>query len=485
MRLDKKTSATVIITIILGLFTLAFNWFNPPVYLYIVFFGLAFLFIARYPLGGFLAAIFLTLVFGQQFALQPLVIETTSYLLYPLDITLILTIIGAILQRKNWWPQVKKSWRWLTPLLSFFIIIMAANLIWSAYAGSDLNLAFSAFKNYAVYSLIFVLAVVLLRSTKDLRHLLKTILFAGLAAGVILLINIVRGQGFLVEFTPISTAGTRYLSGVHAWGLALAIIVSLAFFAYQKKVWRHFQVPIVLAQIVGMGVSLFRHLWLVLVMIGAAVLAWLPQMLKRRFINFIGRFLMIIAIAGLFVFYISAFIPNFSLNIATEDYLQPFVERVTTFSLNPEDESAQFRLKSWGAAWNSFTENPIFGAGLDAKLNIEVNDFRQTIDARDVHNSFLTILVETGLLGLAPLVLLIILAITNGRRALKQINKKPHYLLAFLLGFVAFVAAANFGVYFETNITVIFFWIFLAGMFATVHLLSEDDAEKQPAKETA
>ncbi|MFC1632704.1 O-antigen ligase family protein [Patescibacteria group bacterium] len=485
MKLSKQTTATIFVTILIGIFTLLFFWINPPIYLYLLFFAIAFLFIARYPLSGLLAAIFLTLVFGQQFALQPLVTETGNYLLYPLDILLILTALAAVLQRRKWWPKAKKEWRWLTPLINIFIIVITANMLWSFYAGTDTILALSAFKNYAVYGLLFFLGVVLLRSWKDISKLLRTILMSGLAAGIILLINLVRGVGFLVEYNPITTSGTRYLAGIHAWALVLALIISLAYLAYRMKVWRHFQIPIVLGQIVGLGISLFRHLWLVIAFIGATLIAWMPLDIKRRFINFAGRFLVLIAIGGLFTFYISAFIPNWNLNLATEDYLQPFVERVTTINLNPEEESAQFRLKSWESAWNAFLENPILGNGLDAKLGIEINDFKQTIEARDVHNSFLTILVETGLIGLLPLLALIILLLTRGRRALKQATKHQGTIMALLLCLIAFVLGANFGVYFETNMTGIFFWILAAGLFAAVQLSDKAPAESQANEQSS
>jgi O-antigen ligase len=133
-----------------------------------------------------------------------------------------------------------------------------------------------------------------------------------------------------------------------------------------------------------------------------------------------------------------------------------------------EDADAAFRLLLWGTAWNLFLGSPFHGVGLGNFQNLYGSYIHLSwIPAAQygVHNLYLHLLSETGLLGFTVFFVLLLIVAREGRRQMRSAQDFLGNALGFgvlgaiaamlVHGFVDFVMEASSG--FGTM-----FWICLA-----------------------
>jgi O-antigen ligase len=89
------------------------------------------------------------------------------------------------------------------------------------------------------------------------------------------------------------------------------------------------------------------------------------------------------------------------------------------------------RLELWGRAWDFFSSNPLFGIG--ASNFADYNAFKYG-DQLVVHNTFLEILTESGLIGLLIYVLFVFTVLLQIFKA--NIHRKYPFLFLTFLGFI-------------------------------------------------
>ncbi len=89
------------------------------------------------------------------------------------------------------------------------------------------------------------------------------------------------------------------------------------------------------------------------------------------------------------------------------------------------------RIELWGRAWDYFTSHMVIGIGA---FNFTDYNFFQYGDDLEVHNTFLEILSESGLLGITCFFLFIILVFVQLIRG--NLHKFKPYLLLTFLGFI-------------------------------------------------
>jgi O-antigen ligase len=133
--------------------------------------------------------------------------------------------------------------------------------------------------------------------------------------------------------------------------------------------------------------------------------------------------------------------------------------RVASIASTSSDESIVWRSAVWKQSMKLYMHDPIFGIGLGEKVSVEIGKYRDFVEVRNIHNSFLVILVQMGILGLS---LIGALASMLGWKVLKnKFDDETMQMAAYIsLGILVFhLSAFMFQPYLEANLLGIFFWI--------------------------
>jgi O-antigen ligase len=148
------------------------------------------------------------------------------------------------------------------------------------------------------------------------------------------------------------------------------------------------------------------------------------------------------------------------------DILQAIKSRfLPVVSQGQMDSSTVWRLSSWSRAWELFKDNWWAGVGLGKMLTFEIADMEVTVEMRQLHNDFIALAVQLGIWGILVVIYLISSIIRAFLLYYRQINESYRlYFLTFFIWVLIFLWSANFGVYFDLNTLVIFFWLALGGM---------------------
>lgn len=123
-----------------------------------------------------------------------------------------------------------------------------------------------------------------------------------------------------------------------------------------------------------------------------------------------------------------------------------------------DDPNAQYRFLAWAEAFGRFTANPLLGEGYGVPFGFE----RSERDVRP-HNTYLTVLYKMGLLGLAPLALLLAFFYRNALRALRRRREHPGalFLYALLLGHAGMSMYAGLNLLLESPFLASLYWMSL------------------------
>ncbi|MEI6627096.1 MAG: O-antigen ligase family protein [bacterium] len=450
----------------------------PNIWLYSIFVitGLAFIFYSEQL--GLNMIILLTMVFERYFTLQSLVIDQTIYKLYPLDILIILTAISFLIHlRLQKRARVQFIWGWPETLLIIFILI---NLFTFIRSLTDYNvqvdIAFSTLKNYVFYSAIYFLIIYSVQKAKDLKRLIEVILLGGVIIIPFILYGLITGQGLWTEFTPLSTTGLRLLAGTHAFYLCLSSLILLSFLAFKKFANQQIAGLILWIWLLGIAVSLMRHLWLALIVALVILILIIPKEAKKKILNFSAKNILIIFSAIAIILTITSLYPRqqLSANInTTGEYL---VTRASSIVNLQEDASAIWRKDLWTIALNSWLKNPMLGTGFGKRVNLQTGDWQNYEELRNLHNSPLAILIQTGLIGFILFIAFIISVLATSFKQIYLNHELTPYYLPIISAGVLFFIASFFQPYLETNLTGIFFWIIL-GLIRTITVVNKNSIQ--------
>jgi len=115
------------------------------------------------------------------------------------------------------------------------------------------------------------------------------------------------------------------------------------------------------------------------------------------------------------------------------------------------DESAMGRIYAWEAAWNMALDNPVFGVGIS---NFYYNYFYYSShwDGQNhaVHSTWFGVLAESGFVGLALFICLIVSTLIMSLKMLKTLNHDKHSpgirvaLNAAPAGIIGFIISGTF-----------------------------------------
>lgn len=460
---SEETISAIFIIAFVSFFILAnfIAGFSLPVYLFSILAGglIAFAF----PRSGLYAIIFLTFIFERFFTLQSVFIGRAEYKIYPLDVIFGAVILGTLLQILI--KKVKTNFKKNDLLPVLFIGLAGIYFGLSVFAlGNDFSLSFSSLKNYGFYSLFYFLILFLFDTKEQLMRFLK-FAFAG-AVGIVFfeIYGILTGHGLWSEFTPLSTEGVRTLAFTHAFYLSLSLIFALAYISFKKGGLSRlflFLTPVWAVGIIG---SMMRHLWISILAAAVFLFFTLPKRNKivlGKLIFF--KYAPAIVFLAVWLFYLSFLLPHSSFNRGFSEISGVLSDRVHSIAA-ASDESIAWRNAVWSEAFEKYAQNPVLGLGFGDKIFIEMGEYRDYVEVRNIHNSLLAMLFQMGMAGFAIFIFLI-------SRLFKNVYQKQfsdidlNFIKFSILGIFVFqLAAFLFQPYLEANLLGIFFWINLGIM---------------------
>jgi O-antigen ligase len=406
-------------------------------------------------------------VFERIFTLSTIIINQNTIKFYPLDLLLIVVFIGWLFKANH---DVFASLRQIRRLLlsvGIFFSIILLNLVRAFFVHSEFAVAFSTAKNIIFYSLIFFLFIFLINNQEKLKKLFL-FFFLGISIDLILFIfSLITGQGFFTKYIPLSTYGTRYLGGGHSFYIIIAIIFILCFliFSIQKKEKTFYWYwAMLFLGLTGISLSLLRHLWLGLILVLVFLFIFLKNEQRLKF----GKILLIIGVLAVIAMILITAVNYWQVETGRSsiDILASIKLRfLSIFTASASDDSAIWRKEVWTAAYKLLLKHPVFGIGLGQKMKVELFNYESDIEVREMHNDYMALALQTGIVGLIFLAWFIIEIIRRFFSLYKEIDRQhQQYFLAGAGGILLYLFSANFGTYFDINLLVIFFWILLGIM---------------------
>lgn len=462
-RMSKENVNAVFVILFISMLTVFgfFFGFSLPVYALAIVPAVLIAFL--YPQSGLLAIIFLTFIFERFFTLAPIVMGRNEYKLYPLDILLVFLILGIVFQFLR--GKLEIVFKKADYFVFGFIVSCVAYGIFDMFIfQTDKALSFSSAKNYALYAVLYFITFLLIKTKRDFQNLAKVAISGGVVILGFLIYGISSGEGLWSEYTPLSTEGVRILAFTHAYYLSMLSIFAFVYILVRKndKQSKIF-VALLCFWAVGIIGSMMRHLWIGLVAAFLVTLFLLGKEFRKNIKNIIVPYAAIILGVIIAMVYFSALFPNSNLNKKTQEVTGVVSHRVTSIA-DSDDESIFWRNVVWQEALKKYRGSLVFGVGFGKYLSVEIGTYRNFVEMRNIHNSFLVLLVQMGILGTALLFVPIAMLAKN---ILQRIRKKDEFYVERIavLGILALqMVAFMFQPYLETNLLGIFFWINLGLM---------------------
>lgn len=431
------------------------------------------------PKAGLAAILLLTVLFERFFTLEGFQIGRDVLKLYPLDVVLA-GVYGGVLARV-FFKKIQYAWKATDVFLLFFFFLATAYFLasFAGFGSHDVAVAFSTWKNYVFYGALFFALPILCENEADVRWLVRYFLIVAVLGIAFIIIGIVRGGGLWTEFTPLSTDGVRLLAFPHAFYFSLAFLGMFVSARYWKANRYRFFIWVAMALwLFGILGSLMRHLWIGMILAALFALVFLMDQKGRRET---GRMAVIALAFGTalisFWLFIAFLFPTSTIGETFQSSSQTVIERVVSIG-NAADTSISWRGSTWQSAFTELSGNPVLGTGFGMHIPVESGAYRDFIEIRNIHNSWLALLVQMGLLGFFAFIFSLIFLM---KRVFYLVPRTEFLVVVKNVSLVWFVYQGMVFLaqpYLETNLMGIFFWITL-GVARTAIVLVEQ--EKQPS----
>lgn len=444
---------------------------GPSIIFYLLFAVLAALFILPdQHLLGLSLIIVLTMIFERYFTLQGLIIDRSVIKFYLLDIIICLSYLALFINYKIGKQKKRMIFGLPEKILAIWLILVGIYLIRSIFdINADFEPAFSSFKNYFFYPLLYFFIIFAIDSSKKLKDTVHLILLTAIGVSAFIFIGFVNGQGLWTEFTPLSTVGTRYLAGTHAYYLTLAFAMGLPLLIYDRLRNKSFALGIMGLWTLGITVSLMRHLWLAIAASLVATFILLDRKFKKTYLKFLSQAgliattMIIIIILGTSLFYFQGSMDNINRDISA------LSSRIATIADLSTDTSANWRQDVWYDAKKAWLTNPVYGVGFGHSMLIDDGTYQTFEEIRNIHNSPLAVTVQMGLIGIFIFIIFIASVIISSYKKIYVIDDLKPYYIGIMAAISIFLVVFLFQPYLETNMMSIWLWILL-GLLRTSSL---------------
>ncbi|MBI2439421.1 MAG: O-antigen ligase family protein [Candidatus Moranbacteria bacterium] len=478
--LDGKTIILIIACFVIVFLTRQIFGLTPWYIAIPVYVSMFFLSLFR-PRAGIFAVVVLTILFERFFTLEGFQFGRDIIKIYPIDIIItgIYTHILFFFLSGKFKNILSKS-SFDQYIFIFFFILTTLYFLTSFFGFGEQSVAtaFSTWKNYVFYGLFIFIFPIFLNTKENIVVFLKYFFAASMIGIVFLIIGFVRGEGLWTEYTPLSTEGVRFLAFPHAFYFSLAFL-SLFVTARFWSSGKYFVLFLITFLFFGIGtvVSLMRHMWIGMVFsLGFAFLFLFDHFHRATALRMTG---VIFGCVGLFLtaaLFLATLFPTQSLSRTVNDMRFVVVERIISIG-NTGDESISWRGSTWKSAMDSIQGKLLFGTGLGLHIPVESGTYRDFVEVRNIHNSWLALLVQMGCVGFFAFALGVFVLWYKLFRLMAQgsfmVGMRNICLTLSVYFFVVFLAQP----YLETNLMSIFFWSVL-GMTKSILLIAKYEGQK-------
>jgi O-antigen ligase len=363
-----------------------------------------------------------------------------------------IVVVSLLMVLTNRWrPQHLRSGFW--PFLAAFVLVN----LFTTLTSSHVLLAVNELRQILVVVTIFALAL-LLTTRRGLLSTIPSVLIWGVLLNYAI---------FLVEFRfgvkmpwvseSIFPRDVKLPGYALPTGYSTYFVFVLPFlvhrFAFSKSFTRKaLYAGLTVLTVAGIMYMGHRAAFLLTLFVAALLCFQYLGRLKPRLIGFV--------LAGVFI------------SVVSVALLMPawYVERQKSMVETETDASVKIRIVLLKAGWDFFKQKPLLGFG----PGTFGEEFANTLSAADyadtaedyrmgAHNTYLSVLVSNGLVGLFFFLGLVVIALRNYRAAAKNFRREGDHERELLLG--AYQAAFMVNLFFFVFIsylTMKHFWIFLA-----------------------
>jgi len=324
-----------------------------------------------------------------------------GFRLYPLDLLLSLAVVVAIAQAAEW-PTAAPSVRAWLITISLGLVGVAA-LVHGLRSHNPLPDALGTFRRMLVYPVAsFWIFTIFLRQPDALVRMRRLLLWSAIFLCLLAAYRVAAGTGYAAEVYAGPGNVTRYLSFTEVLGVTYGGILALTMSALATDAKGRWLAAAAFAVFtLAVIASNYRTAWVAYaggMMLAGVILGLRTPRAAFRLLG-IG---VVLVIAVLVLMLITP--------------LGPLIEE--KFSAANLVETGSWRLASWLKAFSVFREHPFFGVGMGYQHVF----FRPSADwqsvvlnqGNDIHNDFLWLLVNTGLIGLAILLATWLVVVKRG-----------------------------------------------------------------------
>lgn len=428
------------------------------------------IFIIIFPLSAYLSLIVNSGIFGFYFASQTIKIESFPAI-YMVDIYLVALLIAMLVH-----IALGKDIKWQRGRLTLFILIFILFALFSTYkglvsSGHDASLALGTFRRF-LYILFYFPTIHFIKSKKEIKAFFIMIFITSLLAFFFSIWGVINGEGVWTENFPIY-GGERYLAAWQAFYTTLGFGIALSFIFLKKKQEIFKMVVIIGLQLITVGLSLFRHLWFAILCLIAVDFALLWKNKKRGF----GQNLtLMVSVLTIVVGVGMIFVVLLGRISGSSSILTSFMARISNI-ISPTEMGSQFRLDLWNLGLQQFYESPILGIGYGGYFASALPGYEEgTYTIMGIHNSYLSILVQMGVMGFLSFIVILGKFIIDFFKKDKFLweTKYGFYALAVINCLVVFIFSGIFGDSWEGSTTAFLGWSLLA-LYEQVILFSKEE----------
>jgi len=330
-----------------------------------------------------------------------------GFRLYPLDLLLSLAVVVAIAQAADWPTSAPNVRAWLVTI-GLGVVGIAA-LVNGLRSHNHLPDALGTFRRMLVYPVAsFWIFTTFLRQPDALVRMRGLLLWSAVFLCMLAAYRVAAGTGYAAEVYAGPGNVTRYLSFTEVLGVTYGGILALTMSALATDAKRRWLAAAAFALFtLAVIASNYRTAWVAYA--GGMMLAGVILALRtpRAAFRLLALGVVLVIAVGIVM-------------LATP--LGPLIEE--KFSTANLVETGSWRLASWLKAFSVFREHPFFGVGLGYQHQF----FRPSADwqsvvlnqGNDIHNDFLWLLVNTGLIGLAILLATWLVVVRCGLRTARR-----------------------------------------------------------------
>ncbi|MEI7891117.1 MAG: O-antigen ligase family protein [bacterium] len=458
IKLSKELKVAVAIVAFVGLFCGVNYFFGFILPLYLITILVATVLAFKYPQAGLYAIIFLTFIFERFFTLVPIVLGKSEYKLYPIDVIFAAVLFGIIFQiilGKIQFKLAKIDWL----LVVFGVFSLVYFFVSIVFANGEIQLAFSSAKNYAFYSLFYFATYLLIDNRQHMKELLVVLFSSAIGILWFVFYGILVRHGLWSDFTPLSTDGIRTLAFTHGYYLCMAIIAGLVYVAYKSDLVSKLLLIVMPLWLIGIVGSMMRHLWISIFVAIIFVIILFARNARKRLRTHAKNYSIVVLMFLVLVFYGATLFPRSSAYNAISNGFGMITNRITSVTNTTGDESIVWRSAVWQQAGKEYLQNPLLGIGFGKKVSVEIGSYHDFVEVRNMHNSFLVVLVQMGILGIGLFGLFV--GKLGWKVFVAKIDDEDFQIAAKIsLGILVFqLTAFMFQPYLEANLLGIFFWI--------------------------